>query len=361
MDTGPWTLESIRPAIRAAARSRQGKTGFGMVRISAIFIAVCMVLIAASLAVVVYLRFGFTGAEAALVGFGGLMALAVYNVISSRLRERAQASAQISTLSRNSGDLARQLGEFGLRLNAMEGRVEQVLQRTLETAQPLAAELEELSSLVKQLADSVAAHEIALAEMRNSRQAAADVHASATARPAAQIEPSVPFAATPAPAASAALAAAAVPVRAPEAAPAFVAPPSVAPAPVAPAERTIPAFAGLGRDGIISLIRQAVDGGKIDLYLQPIVMLPQRKVRFYEALSRLKAENGDMVAAGDFLKYAEAGSLVPKLDHLTVLRCVQVVRRLLLKNRDIGLFCNISGARIRRSQSRHRTVPGVRV
>jgi cyclic-di-GMP phosphodiesterase, flagellum assembly factor TipF len=60
-------------------------------------------------------------------------------------------------------------------------------------------------------------------------------------------------------------------------------------------------------------------------------------------MSRLKAANGEVVAAGDFLKYAEAGALMPKLDHLTVLRCVQVVRRLLLKNRDIGLFCNLSG------------------
>jgi cyclic-di-GMP phosphodiesterase TipF (flagellum assembly factor) len=74
------------------------------------------------------------------------------------------------------------------------------------------------------------------------------------------------------------------------------------------------------------------------------VTLPQRKVRYYEAMSRLKAGNGDLVVAGDFLGFAEAGSLVPKLDNLSVLRCVQVVRRLLLKNRDIGLFCNLSGA-----------------
>ncbi len=88
----------------------------------------------------------------------------------------------------------------------------------------------------------------------------------------------------------------------------------------------------------------AIEASKIDLYLQPIVTLPQRKVRYYEAMSRLKADNGDLVAAGDFLTYAEAGALMPKLDNLSVLRCVQVVRRLLLKNRDIGLFCNVSGA-----------------
>ncbi len=113
------------------------------------------------------------------------------------------------------------------------------------------------------------------------------------------------------------------------------------PAPSAPAK--VAAFAGLDRDGIIAAIKGAIDASRIDLYLQPVVTLPQRKVRYYEALSRLKAENGDLVAAGDFLSYAEAGALMPKLDDLSALRCVQVVRRLLLKNRDIGLFCNLSG------------------
>jgi cyclic-di-GMP phosphodiesterase, flagellum assembly factor TipF len=113
---------------------------------------------------------------------------------------------------------------------------------------------------------------------------------------------------------------------------------------LAPIERKIPAFAGLDRDGIIAAIRRAIDGGKIELFLQPVVTLPQRKVRYYEALSRLKADNGELVPAEDFLDYAEAGSLMPDLDHLSVVRCVQVVRRLLLKSRDVGLFCNISGA-----------------
>jgi cyclic-di-GMP phosphodiesterase TipF (flagellum assembly factor) len=33
---------------------------------------------------------------------------------------------------------------------------------------------------------------------------------------------------------------------------------------------------------------------------------------------------------------------MPKIDNLMVFRCVQVVRRLLSKNREIGLFCNVS-------------------
>ena len=278
-----------------------------MVRISAIFIAVCMALIAGSIGFVVYLRFGLTGAESFLVGLGVLTALAVYNAVAARSRDRAEVSDQIASISRSSADLARQLAEFGRQLGTVETKVDSVLDKALASAQPLAAEIEELSTLVKHLADSVAAHEAVLAGLSGKERIA----------PAA-----------PAPA-MAVIETAAVPMPDPAA---------------APIADTIAAFNGLGPDGIVAAIRSAIEGSKIDLFLQPIVTLPQRKVRYYEALSRLKADNGDLVAAADFLKFAEAGGLMPKLDNLSVLRCVQVVRRLLLKNRDIGLFCNLSSA-----------------
>src|SRR4029077_104820 len=88
-----WTLlgperESTEASAASAlgighTRSTQGAMGFGMVRISAIFIAVCMVLIAGSVGFVVYLRFGLTGAESFLIGLGILTALAVYNAVAA--------------------------------------------------------------------------------------------------------------------------------------------------------------------------------------------------------------------------------------------------------------------------------------
>src|SRR5271169_935988 len=306
-----------------------------MVRISAIFISTCMVLIAGSIGFVVYLRFGFTGAESALVALGTLTTLAVYNAIAARKHDRLEASNQLANLARGSGDLARQLAEFGRRLSTVEVKVDSVLDRALATVQPLAAEIEELSSLVTQLADSVAVQEVVLnnAVLAIERRT---LHATAApAPPAAAVHAPPPVAAAP-PVAPVAV----------DPAPVVAAAPAMPSAPpvFAPIERKIAAFAGLDRDGIILAIRRAIDGGKIDLFLQPVVTLPQRKVRYYEALSRLKADNGDLVPAEDFLDYAEAGSLMPGLDHLSVVRCVQVVRRLLLKSRDVGLFCNISGA-----------------
>src|SRR2546429_6674466 len=89
-------------------------------------------------------------------------------------------------------------------------------------------------------------------------------------------------------------------------------------------------------------IRGALDANRIDLYLQPIVTLPQRKVRYYEAMSRLRNDAGEILSASAFLPQAESGGLMPKIDNLVIFRCVQLVRRLLLKNREIGLFCNLS-------------------
>ena len=318
-----------------------------MVRISAIFISTCMVLIAGSIGFVVYLRFGFTGAESALVALGVLTALAVYNAIAARKRDRIETSNQLANLARGSDDLARQLAEFGRRLSTVEVRVETTVDRALATAQPLAAEIEELSALVKQLADSVAAQEVTvsnalLAVERRAMQAPAPAPVTAPVIPHQTVAPPAATAPPVAPAVAPQLApipAATAPIA--PVAPAVAAPP---PPPPPPVERKVPAFAGLDRDGIIAALRRAIDGGGIDLYLQPVVTLPQRKVRYYEALSRLKADNGDLVPAEDFLDYAEAGLLMPSLDHLSVTRCVQVVRRLLLKSRDVGVFCNISSA-----------------
>ncbi len=93
---------------------------------------------------------------------------------------------------------------------------------------------------------------------------------------------------------------------------------------------------------MVALVRGAIEGNRVDLYLQPVVTLPQRKVRYYEGMSRLRGGDGEMVTAADFLDCAEQAGLMPKIDNLLLFRCVQVLRRLLLKNRDIGLFCNLS-------------------
>jgi cyclic-di-GMP phosphodiesterase TipF (flagellum assembly factor) len=99
----------------------------------------------------------------------------------------------------------------------------------------------------------------------------------------------------------------------------------------------------IGEPELLETIRASLEQNRVDLYLQPIVSLPQRKLRFYEALSRLRAEDGSVIMPAQYIKVAAPAGLMSVVDNLLLFRCVQIVRRLTQKNRDIGVFCNISG------------------
>ena len=99
----------------------------------------------------------------------------------------------------------------------------------------------------------------------------------------------------------------------------------------------------LAEPELLETIRASLEENRVDLYLQPIVSLPQRKLRYYEALSRLRAEDGSVIMPAQYIKVAAPAGLMSVVDNLLLFRCVQIVRRLTQKNRDIGVFCNISG------------------
>jgi cyclic-di-GMP phosphodiesterase TipF (flagellum assembly factor) len=99
----------------------------------------------------------------------------------------------------------------------------------------------------------------------------------------------------------------------------------------------------LAEPELLETIRASLEENRVDLYLQPIVSLPQRKLRYYEALSRLRAEDGSVIMPAQYIRIAAPAGLMSVVDNLLLFRCVQIVRRLTQKNRDVGVFCNISG------------------
>lgn len=99
----------------------------------------------------------------------------------------------------------------------------------------------------------------------------------------------------------------------------------------------------MGEPDLLETIRAALEDNRVDLYLQPIVSLPQRKLRFYEALSRLRADDGSVIMPAQYMKIAGPVGLMSVVDNLLLFRCVQIVRRMVQKSRNIGVFCNISG------------------
>jgi cyclic-di-GMP phosphodiesterase TipF (flagellum assembly factor) len=93
---------------------------------------------------------------------------------------------------------------------------------------------------------------------------------------------------------------------------------------------------------LLQTVRAALDAGRVDLYLQAVVSLPQRRTQYYESFSRLRDATGRVLMPAEFLSVAEPGGLVAAIDNLLLFRCVQIVRRLASQDRKIGIFCNIS-------------------
>jgi cyclic-di-GMP phosphodiesterase TipF (flagellum assembly factor) len=290
-----------------------------MIRISTIFIAICMVLVAASLGLVLHAVAGFSGTESAIVALTALTFLILYNAVSMRLRDRSDVGGQIADLSRGTADLARQVAEFGRRLAAVEGRVVSANSASSDRIQAVLGEINELGGLVKQLAISVASHE----DLFASGAAAAPPVPSGRPNSEPPEQPAI------------APEQAAAPVR---------------PAPVAAAKPAPPAAAAeagspsRSQPQLLAAVKNAVEESRLDIYLQPMVTLPQRKVRFYEAVTRLRDEKDQILAADDFIPTAEAGGLIGKIDHMVMLRCIQVLRRLMVRNKEVGVFCNVSAA-----------------
>src|SRR5215470_9419255 len=133
-----------------------------MARLYAVFIAVCMVLIAGSVGAVLYLYYGFLRIEAAVIAVAVLTGLALFNALTARARDRADVGDQIADLSRGTADLARQVADIGRRLSAVETDLARSPDNMRAAADPLAMEIGVLGGLVKELADSVAAHDAVL-------------------------------------------------------------------------------------------------------------------------------------------------------------------------------------------------------
>ncbi len=91
-------------------------------------------------------------------------------------------------------------------------------------------------------------------------------------------------------------------------------------------------------------LKNAIESDRIDLYLQPIVSLPQRKTRFYEAYSRLRDLKGNLLLPREYLDIAERTNRIGVIDNLILLRCVTAMRKLRTNSANTTVFCNISPA-----------------
>lgn len=294
-----------------------------MNRSSSTMILIAMSVIAASAAVVLYFQFGLSGGSALLIGIGLMLTLATLQQPMERRRERTWVEGRLAEIAAVAGDGEAELEKIASRLN----RLEQALPgRVREQTGELAAEVEVVGELLRQVTETLAELESTV-EGRldgiNTRFGALERHV----REGRDTEDA--FGRRPRRASSDDY-----------------------------SDEGRRGRPGEGRDTLAASMKNAlfvsdadpaferevehlIRDEQIELHLQPVVTLPQRLVRSYEVLTRLKGASG-LIPAAEFIPVAEKSRLIAKLDTYQVIRSFQILKRLTQRNSDVGLFVNLS-------------------
>lgn len=371
-----------------------------MGRLATIIILICMGVIALSAAAVLVYQFGRPPGEALSLSLALMCTMIVVQVVLGRGRDRGEVSDVVERLEDRLLELDEDVTNLEGRLTGVEHTIPR---RTREEIDPLFAEIEVLGTLVKQMAEAMSdmetriddqralsspapvqglayhgqSYEQAPQHMQPQLAAPQPPHQPQYQQPAYAQQPYYQDAPQP-PQSYATQQPAYQPQpqghhnseaqRQPE--PQRSHPSHQHQPEQMPGGRIEPVFAGFDQPGfrqepepqppqragfqaqapasqksdpaMRELIRSALNANRVDLFLQPIVTLPQRRVKYYEAFTRIRDGNDQMLEPSVFLPEAIRSGLIPRIDNLLLFRSVQVIRRLTTRNRDAALFCNVS-------------------
>lgn len=277
-----------------------------MRRFADLFIAICIPIVALSVGAIAYWQFAASATGAAAAGAVVLLVLTAIHWTTSIRRRRGNEADRLEFIVRRIADVAADVGAVERRLLMLE---EGGARARREEIDQVVAEVEVIGTLTRQVIEAVADLEVQFTETR-----------SALIRGDVRQEPRRGLGERPS---------------------------ALSTGRAAPAVRSelVPErFADLDEDGFLAYVRRAIDADRIDLHLQPIVSLPQRKVRFYEALTRLRGDDGAVIHPSDYIPIAEARGLMASIDEQILIKSVAILRRLAERSREIGVFLNLSSA-----------------
>lgn len=339
-----------------------------------------MAIIALSSAAVMVFQFGRPVGEALSLSLALMCTMILVHLLIGRSRDRSAVSDAVERLEERMTDLDEDVGNLEGRLTGMEHSVPR---RTRAEIDPLFAEVEVLGTLVKQMAEAMSDLETKVEDQQAiapppqmqslpqyqqpPQQAPGYAPAQgqghhyqepfpAAHAPAAPQHPFAPQAAPqPGPYNDGAVPTHRdmaeldrrygihVPRDGQPPLPAAEMPPAGEEFEELPADLPVSRVGKPGPDAAMNeLIMSALNANRVELYLQPIVSLPQRQVKHYEAFTRLRNANGDSIDARTFLPEAVRSGQIARIDNLLLFRSVQVIRRLMTRNKNAILFCNIS-------------------
>lgn len=98
---------------------------------------------------------------------------------------------------------------------------------------------------------------------------------------------------------------------------------------------------------VTELMRHAIGSQDINVFVQPIMRLPQRKIRFFEMFARIRVKPGLYVPASRYLDLAKQENLLNDIDELLLMRCLEHLKKNGLRDDTLAYMLNISSATLK--------------
>lgn len=99
--------------------------------------------------------------------------------------------------------------------------------------------------------------------------------------------------------------------------------------------------------GLLDQIAGAVEAARIDVYLDPILGLDDRKARHFEVSVRLRNDDGELLDPHDFGHAIRGTGLAPRIEAYTFTESVQLAGQFAARGADASLFADVSAESLR--------------
>jgi cyclic-di-GMP phosphodiesterase TipF (flagellum assembly factor) len=316
-----------------------------MSRLATLFIVGCAIIIGVSSTLAATTLFEWSLMQGALVGLVSVLAVTIAHLVVMFDRDASARNGHIDNVQQDIEILSDRMALLDLRITRAEAFPVAALKQGFV---PITSELTELGALVQQLAEQVKEHEDALAlqaralpvpslwstlneapKFANNRFA--DSHHGVDDETSSFDSAHVHEAGEADAAEDNGAGKTLIPDETPQ--------PVIA---QTPPEEPSQEDAGSLDLSCLPVVLKALEEGRIDVHLQPIVQLPQRRVTHYEAMARLRSNDDTLLMPDEFLPVARQLNVSAALDALTLDRVLRIARRLKTHNRTTALFVNVA-------------------
>ncbi len=124
-------------------------------------------------------------------------------------------------------------------------------------------------------------------------------------------------------------------------------PPALERAQQRPIPPRTPAPPAAAREDLTEVLRRAVSAEDIEIHLQPVMTLGDRRTQLYEAFPRVRDGRGGLIRPETFQRPAAAAGLLADIDRIAFRRTVQILGRLIERGKQRPMFTPLAADALR--------------